>query len=207
MNPIRIETYPTTDCLVGKSHWWGAPDLPEGMPYPYEMIEDGDSSYPEPLTFVCQIRLKDISELDKNNLLPHQGILYIFAPIDYHLGYIDSPLDYHTKPIVIYSEQEDNLKPYELTWDDTGESVFMPAEAIRFIEGPQQMDTCHAMLCKPSIDDIADAHPDSICLLQVDEDERWHLHFYDLGTYFILIPKAALIARDWSATFGDMFFY
>ncbi len=207
MKPIRIETRSTTEDLVGKSHWWGAPDMPEDMTYPYEMIEDGDSSYPEPLTFVCQIRLKDIAELDKDNLLPHTGMLYFFAPIDYHLGYIDSPLDYHTKPVVLYTEQENNLKPYELTWDDTGESVFMPAEAIRFIEGPEEMGFCHAMLCKPSTDEIADAHPGCIALLQVDEDDRWGLRFYDMGTYYVLIPKEALRARDWSAVFGDMFFY
>ena len=34
MQSISIITNPTTENLVGRSHWWGAPDLPEDVPYP-----------------------------------------------------------------------------------------------------------------------------------------------------------------------------
>ena len=61
--------------------------MPEGMAYPCIDVEDGDGgTYPEPLTFVCQIRCKDIAGLDTDGLLPHSGMLYFFAPIDYFLG-------------------------------------------------------------------------------------------------------------------------
>ena len=86
--PINIATTPSAENLVGKSHWWGAPDLPESITYPYEEVADADgTTYPEPLTFVCQIRCRDIAPLDADNLLPHTGMLYFFAPIDYFLGY------------------------------------------------------------------------------------------------------------------------
>lgn len=31
---IKITTTPTTEPLVGKSHWWGFADLPVGVEYP-----------------------------------------------------------------------------------------------------------------------------------------------------------------------------
>ena len=81
---IRINTRVTDGNLKGLSHWWGAPDLPEGMAYPCINVKDEDGgTYPEPLTFVCQIRCADIAELDPEGLLPHRGMLYFFAPIDY----------------------------------------------------------------------------------------------------------------------------
>ena len=82
--PINIRADVTNDNLVGKSHMWGAPDLPADMPYPYVMVqtEDGEE-YPEPLPFVAQIRLADIAHLDAEGLLPHTGMLYVFAAIDY----------------------------------------------------------------------------------------------------------------------------
>ena len=81
MQSISIITNPTTENLVGRSHWWGAPDLPEDVPYPYVMVDDTQvvmgcngmpkrdihgnviiehgEDYPEPLTFICQIRMED----------------------------------------------------------------------------------------------------------------------------------------------------
>ncbi len=204
---IKINTYPTEESLIGKSHWWGAPDLPEDVPYPYETIEDEDDTYDEPLTFICQIRLKDIAELDHENRLPHKGILYFFAPIDYFLGESESPLDYHTAPVVIYSEQEDGLEPYDLHWEDTGESIFRPAEGIRFEKAEEEASDGHILLGRPYQDEIADAHPGCISLLQLDEDDRWNMRFFDCGMYYFLISEEALENRQWSEVEGDLFFY
>ena len=53
---IQITTRTTDKDLTGRSHWWGAPDMPEGMAYPCIEVEDEDGGrYPEPLTFVCQV--------------------------------------------------------------------------------------------------------------------------------------------------------
>ena len=71
---IKITTRITDRDLTGRSHWWGAPDMPEGMAYPCIEVEDeGGGRYPEPLTFVCQIRCADIAGLDPEGLLPHRG--------------------------------------------------------------------------------------------------------------------------------------
>ena len=68
---IKINLHPTTEDLAGKSHWWGFPDLPEA--------------------FVCQIRLEEIAELDHEGKLPHKGMLWFFADLDYFLGDMDAP--------------------------------------------------------------------------------------------------------------------
>lgn len=102
--PIIIHTHETERPLTGKSHWWGAPDLPADTPFPYVTLDDGT---PEPLTFVCQIRCEDIAAHDPDGLLPHEGMLYVFAPLDHYLGDMDSPLDYHTKPCVFYTPVRD----------------------------------------------------------------------------------------------------
>ena len=57
---IKLLTQSTTKSLIGKSHWWGAPDLPEDVPYPTVEVSDGDETYAEPLTFLGQIRCDEI---------------------------------------------------------------------------------------------------------------------------------------------------
>ena len=184
---IRIETRLTDRDLTGRSHWWGAPDMPEGMAYPCIDVEDGDGgTYPEPLTFVCQIRCKDIAGLDSGGLLPHSGMLYFFAPIDYFLGEDSSPLDYHDSPAVIYTEREDGLVPYALCCP-RGDG--------------------HILLGEPYQDEIRQAHPGCLALLQIDEDDRWGLRFYDCGMYYFLIRPGDLRHRRWERAEGDLYFY
>ena len=148
---INITTIAVENDLRGRSHWWGAPDLPEGMAYPCIEVEDKDGgTYFEPLTFVCQIRCSDIAELDPEGLLPHRGMLYFFAPIDYFLGDDESPLDYHDSPAVLYTEQEDGLRPYELCWEGTDESVFRPAEEMLFSKAESPRGDGHILLGEPA---------------------------------------------------------
>lgn len=69
--------------LKGKSKFWGFPDMPAGMEFPYK---DGD-----PMCFICQINLEELhaqaSYTPDLNLLPRCGMLYFFAQIDYFLGW------------------------------------------------------------------------------------------------------------------------
>ncbi len=204
---ILIKTQPTPEALIGKSHWWGAPDLPAEVPYPYVTITENDEEYYEPLTFVCQIRLADIARFDTEGLLPHRGMLYFFAPIDYFLGEESSPLDHHTPPVVLYSQQEDGLEPYEMHWEGTEESVFRPAEEIVFSQMDGNSGDGHILLGTPYQDEITDAHPDCISLLQIDEDDRWGLRFFDCGMYYFLIPREALHKGRWDLVRGELFFY
>lgn len=81
---VRLELKKTDRILFCGSKWWGDPDFPADMQYPF--IED------YPLTFICQINCEDIAGFDKDDLLPHEGMLYFFGAIDRYIGY-DSPLE------------------------------------------------------------------------------------------------------------------
>ena len=88
---IKLELKKTDRILFCGSKWWGDPDMPENMQYPtMEVSEDGEK-FDYPLTFVCQINCEDIAPYDKENKLPHEGMLYFFAAIDDYLGY-ESPV-------------------------------------------------------------------------------------------------------------------
>lgn len=204
---IKLMTQLSAKPLVGKSHWWGAPDLPEDVPYPTVTVSDGGETYEEPLTFLCQIRCDELAPFDTGHLLPKEGMLWFFAPLDYFLGETDSPLDYHMPPHVIYSRQTKGLKPYDLHWEGTGESVFRPAEKIVFTVAENSADDGLVMLCTPYPDEVRCRHEGEICLLQVDEDDRWGLRFYDCGLYFIFIHPRDLTRRRFDRTTGDLFYY
>ena len=88
---IKLELKRTERILFCGSKWWGDPDMPENMQYPtMEVTEDGEK-FDYPLTFICQINCEDIASLDKENKLPHEGMLYFFAAIDDYIGY-ESPV-------------------------------------------------------------------------------------------------------------------
>ena len=73
--------------LFGMSKLWGCADLPHGCRYPeVEWVNEDGMTCADPMTFICQIRLQDIAAYDSKNLLPHTGMLYFFADIDYFLG-------------------------------------------------------------------------------------------------------------------------
>jgi uncharacterized protein YwqG len=204
---IKLVTQHTTRPLVGKSHWWGAPDLPADVPYPTVEVTDGKVTYDEPLTFLCQIRCDELAPFDTDHLLPTVGMLWFFAPLDYFLGETDSPLDYHIPPRVIYSRHTEGLKPYYLTWEDSGKSIFRPAEKIVFTVADQDSGDGLMMLSKPYQDEVSCLHEHDICLLQVDEDDRWHLRFYDCGMYYIFLPARDLMRRSFERTAGELFYY
>ena len=92
MKAIKINFSEATDDLTGKSKWFGSPDFPEGWEYPDIFDDNGE---PWPLTFVCQIRCADIAKFDKENLLPHEGMLYFFAAIDEYMEDVWEECPYH----------------------------------------------------------------------------------------------------------------
>ena len=149
----------------------------------------------------------DIAGLDPEGLLPHKGMLYFFAPIDYFLGDDGSPLDYHDSPAVLYTEREEGLRPYELCWEGTDESVFRPAEEMLFSRAESPRGDGHILQGEPYQEEVRHAHPGCLSLLQIDEDDRWGLRFYDCGMYYFLIRPRDLRARRWGRIEGDMFFY
>ena len=80
---IRIKLERTETELFCSSKWWGDPDMPADMEYPF--TED------YPLTFICQIACEDIAPYDPEGLLPHEGMFYVFGAVDEYAGY-ESPV-------------------------------------------------------------------------------------------------------------------
>lgn len=182
---IKINIQPTAEDLAGKSHWWGFPDLPEICEWPCN--EDG-----ELLTFICQISLEDISEFDTDNRLPHKGIIWFFADLDYFLGDLDAPCggtgEWEPGTFkVLYSEDCSDLLTHEYYWED-GEPAVLPAEEMTF-EAASETDFGFKLLGLPALTEgYENENEGFMSLLQMDEEERWGLRFFDCGTMNFMIP-------------------
>lgn len=182
---IKINIQPTAEDLAGKSHWWGFPDLPEAFEWPCN--EDGDL-----LTFICQISLEDISELDSENRLPHKGMIWFFAELDYFLGDLDAPCggtgEWEPGTFkVLYSEDHSDLLTHEYYWED-GEPAVLPAEEMTF-EAASETDFGFKLLGMSAMTEGYENENEGLMsLLQMDEEERWGLRFFDCGTINFMIP-------------------
>lgn len=137
---IQITTQPADNPLFGQSKWWGQPDMPEELDYPeITLVDEDGEEYQDPLTFICQIRCEELAAFDLEGLLPHEGMLWFFAALDYFLGDIDSPAypgmdDWQQKYFrVLYwpTVSSDDLHTHSIVYDD-GSPVGLPAEAITF---------------------------------------------------------------------------
>lgn len=197
---IKIITKTTDKELIGKSHWWGFPDLPENVDFPALPAQDNETSDEgeDLLTFICQINLNDIAPYDTENLLPHQGMLYFFASLDYFLGDIEASNEgigfwQEDSYKIIYSPQTDNLHTHKIVWAD-GTDACLPPELISF-ETTGEREHNHKLLGRPFFDEVCEEAPEYISLLQIDEDERWGLRFYDCGMLNFLISKEDLAAK------------
>ena len=187
---IKINIQPTTVDLVGKSHWWGFPDLPEAFEWPSR--RDSETL----LTFICQIRLEEIAELDTEGRLPHKGMLWFFADLDYFLGDLEAPCgcsgEWEADTFkVLYSEDSSDLLTHEYYWED-GEPAVLPAEEIAF-EAAAETDFGFKLLGMPAMTEgYENENKGMMSLLQLDEEERWGLRFFDCGTVNFMIPTERL---------------
>ena len=199
---IKITTHPVDGPLFGQSKWWGQPDMPEELEYPeITLVDDDGEEYQDPLTFVCQLRCEELAPLDPEGLLPHEGMLWFFADLDYFLGDMDSPSYPGMGPWqqkyfrVLYSPKCDDLHTHSIVYDD-GTPVGLPAEAITFSPCGKTDDGIR-LLGDPYIEEVREEMPGRISLLQVDEDDRWNLVFHDCGTLNFLITPDDLRQRRW----------
>lgn len=210
---IYLEIEPTTEDLTGKSHWWGEPDLPEGMSYPYGECVDYDENgkrvkFSDPLYFLCQIRCRDIARHDPANLLPHKGMLYFFMPkMEYFLGNYDACYDQQPELKIIYSPEEKQLVTHHVVWEGDQEGPFLPAEKISFDFTDVTNGFDFGMLCLPAHEEIECANPNEVVLLQIEEEDRWNLRIHDCGTIYVLIPIDDLLARRWDKAHLEVFTY
>lgn len=183
--------------LTSISKMWGYADMPDSLDYPTIPYEDEGEEYHDPLTFLCQIRLEDIAPFDKANLLPHTGMLYFFADIDYFLGNLEAPspgmgrwdADHFR---VLYSPESTGLHTHKIV-DEDGEPIGLPAEEITF-SGCDERAYGFKMLGKPYFEEIEEQYGDWIALLQLDCDDDWRLQFYDCGMLCFMISPQDLAA-------------
>ena len=194
---LRVITGHTEKEWVSESHWWGFPDLPEGIDFP-TIPQQAYNKETDLLTFICQIKLEDIIPYNSESQLPHQGMLYFFAALDYFLGDIDAycgPIGFWPENSfkIIYTPQTNELHTHKVIWPD-GTDACLPAELMLF-ELTGESECNHKLLGIPYFDEVRNNAPKYISLLQIDEDERWGLRFYDCGMLNFLISKEDLEAR------------
>ena len=203
---IRLCHEPTDQDLTGHSKFGGKPDLPHGVSYPMiEKTEENGETYEDPMFFVCQLRCEELASHDPNNLLPHSGMIYVFAEIDYFLGHLDS--DYPGMGrwemkyfrIMHYDAQTClNLDTHTVLCSDGVTPYGLPEEKITFEEGTDPCGDGMRLLGMPYIEDVREAMPDYFNLLQIDEVDRWNLTFHDCGTLNFLITGEDLKAQDFN---------
>lgn len=195
MSAIQIKLSETEEDLFCKSKWWGNPDIPDGF--------DFDDS----LMFLCQIRCEDLIVYDKNNVLPHKGMLYFFCDIAYYLGFYDEfdppcgPLWNSEYVKVYYVDDVDDESFKELIFDDD----YFPVIKERKIDFEIVGDDVdgHKLLGSPSQFEYEDwEHPCEgwMNLLQVDSDEGegYNLMFMDMGMLYVIINPEDLRKRDFT---------
>lgn len=198
---IGINTYSTDKDLFGKSHWWGFPDMPLGFTIP---SRDGidEEGLEDLLTFICQINLEDLAPFDESKQLPRKGMLYFFAALDYYLGDYDvdgEGVGFWSEDAfkVIYCPDISDLHTHVVKWPD-GSPATLPAEAMEFVK-VNDNESGHKLLGVPFFDEVEQECGDMVSLLQIDEDDRWGLRFFDMGNVNFVIPMESLAARDFSS--------
>ncbi len=137
-----------SEVAAGKSKFGGKPHMPEGFEWPYYEGEDYEGVVKKrPLSFLAQFNLEETAEYDKDNRLPHQGMLYFFYDLETMKWGFD-PKDKGCAR-VFYIEDTDNLKSIDFPADLNADFV-IPEFALSF---SAQMDL-------PDYEEIAEAIPE-----------------------------------------------
>lgn len=187
--------------LFGQSKMWGCADLPRGCMYPeVKWVNEDGMACADPMTFVCQIKLQDIAAYDRERLLPHTGMLYFFADIDYFLGNLeaDSPgmgqWD-RDRYCMLYAPETEHLDTHRIVGED-GQPYGIPAHELSFSLCGEPNDG-YKLLGKPYLQEVEEEYPNHLSLLQLDCNDDWHLQFYDCGMLNFLITPEDLATRKW----------
>lgn len=182
---IKLELKKTERILFCGSKWWGDPDMPENMQYPtMEVTEDGEK-FDYPLTFVCQINCEDIAALDKENKLPHEGMLYFFAAVDDYIGY-ESPVqnpegEWPKGRLAVKYAKAINFETFQtcMLVGDEDEQLTEPELEIVFSECADD-EPGIKMLCSESL------QPEHQTLMQLVTDSVSGLNLQDKTISFIM---------------------
>ena len=179
---IKLSLSPTERVLFCGSKWWGDPDMPENMKYPTISVTEEGETYDYPLTFVCQINCEDIIPFDKENLLPHEGMLYFFAAIDKWNGY-DSPTEngvgeWTKGHFVVKYAKTINFETFQscMLVDDSDEALTEREMEIVFSECADD-EKCIKLLGRASSDMVGEKYEGMLSLLQIVRDTNLPLEF------------------------------
>ena len=194
---IRLTLEKTERILFCGSKWWGDPDMPENMQYPtMEVCEEGET-FDYPLTFVCQINCEDIAPFDKENRLPHEGMLYFFAAVDDYIGY-ESPVrnpagEWPKGRLVVKYAKTVNFETFQtcMLVGDEDEQLTEPELTISFSECDDS-ESGIKMLAGCSDEN----YPDHISLLQIASDAIGSIELKDL-TINVLMKESDLKFGNW----------
>ena len=137
MNIIRVTPHPVEEdeLPLGASKMWGSPDLPHSFDFPTYEDEEGDDVH---YVFMCQINCAELARSDKEGSLPHKGMLYIFAKLDYMLGnFLAEPMPsgfWNKGDVKVLFWPHDDTDALEevVLLDDDDEEVAMPPCRIGF---------------------------------------------------------------------------
>ena len=194
---ISIKAKKSERILFCASKWWGDPDMPENMEYPTIQVEEEGETIDYPLTFVCQINCEDISRFDSEGLLPHEGMLYLFAAMDDYLGY-ESPLhnpsgEWPKRHLVVKYAKTINFETFQtcMLVGDEDEQLTEPELEIVFSECSDEDDGIK-MLCSTRNSD----YPDHIKLMEILTDNVGGIDFGN-GSLEILIKDSDLKFGNW----------
>ena len=192
----------TERVLFCASKWWGDPDFPENMEYPTVKVTEDGESFDYPLTFICQINCEDIAPFDKENRLPHEGMLYFFGAIDEYLGY-DSPThngmgEWAKGEFMVKYAKAVNFETFQscILVDDEDQPLTEPEMEMEFFECEDNAMVSR-LLGVPFDEDVRDQYPDHFSLLHLEENEEIGLRFYDCGTLDVLIKESDLKYGNW----------
>lgn len=199
---IKLTLKKTDRVLFCGSKWWGDPDMPENMQYPTVMASEDGETFEYPLTFVCQINCEDIAALDKENRLPHEGMLYFFAAIDKWLGY-DSPTsndkgEWTRGHFVVKYAKSINFETFQtcMMVGEEEESLTEPELEICFEECPDD-DPGIKMLGKSCSAEVNGRYEGFLNLLQLDNTKALAMDFGEGSVLNLLIKESDLKFGNW----------
>lgn len=195
---IKLTMAKTERILFCGSKWWGDPDMPENMQYPTMTVTEDGESYDYPLTFLCQINCEDLAEFDKENRLPHEGMLYFFAAADDYIGY-ESPVsnckgEWPKGRLVVKYAKSINFETFQtcMLVGDEDEQLTEPELEIKFSqcgESEEGIKLLCGNFCK-------DDYSDHQILLHLESDSVTGFDFGD-GCLDVIIKDSDLKFGNW----------
>jgi uncharacterized protein YwqG len=129
-NQIQLVPSHRTVVRPDETKLGGKPFLPAGFEWP--VFTDKEDGFTRPLSFFCQVNLKDITSLDKDHMLPDRGMLYFF----YECASFRWGFDPDDKGVsqVYYYEDTTGFVPYAVPAELDPEYV-IPEISVQFTTG------------------------------------------------------------------------